>query len=498
MLKNCQRNNLLFFIICFALVLMLFGGNPAHAINASGYVHCDKNNDGKLTIDDPRAEGVVVNVKSTNIPYSNYATTDATGYFAVPLLSSPQTYIETLDPATIPSNATILIPDSGQYILHVTNPSIDPRRNFWLLSNCHLEHTCDLEVIKTATPDTVTPVPTPSCANQSGKPNSLTFKYTGGGCAASNNTQATGKAVCSGVVNDSIAVTVVAGDKKMKELYTVVPMVVAKGGEFTISTSRISSDSNIAITNYGGTENNLIHTSCSQPLKVGDVFGSLTLVAFNGQRAANNEVTYTYEITNYGDNLNNITVNDDKLGQIAVIDHLYSGETQTFSQSAEIFATTTNTVEAIGTLQSGLECLATDSATVTIQEPPDPQLSCTDGKPTALLFEYTGASCDATTNTQNGKFKCKGTLNGEEPIRVVITKDAKKVIADPNIESVYVGDQVIIYRKNGDKLASETKFDIRQGLKVLQSLTIHTSCSKPLNVGDQFGSMVLQKFIPKQ
>lgn len=56
--------------------------------------------------------------------------------------------------------------------------------------------------------------------------------------------------------------------------YTVTPSIVAPGEEFTIS---------IEITNSGGTEINEIHLSCSQPLNLGDVYGSLTLVGANGE-----------------------------------------------------------------------------------------------------------------------------------------------------------------------------------------------------------------------
>ena len=43
-----------------------------------------------------------------------------------------------------------------------------------------------------------------------------------------------------------------------------------------------------------------IHTSCSQPLEAGDQFGSLELVAFNGQDARGVEVIYSYQVTNNG------------------------------------------------------------------------------------------------------------------------------------------------------------------------------------------------------
>jgi hypothetical protein len=50
--------------------------------------------------------------------------------------------------------------------------------------------------------------------------------------------------------------------------------------------------------------------------------------------------------------------------------------------------------------------------------------------------------------------------------------------------------------KSADKFGAETNVEIRQGSSVLQDLNFHTSCSVPLAVGDQFGSLLLTEFIP--
>ena len=53
---------------------------------------------------------------------------------------------------------------------------------------------------------------------------------------------------------------------------------------------------------------------------------------------------------------------------------------------------------------------------------------------------------------------------------------------------------LVTFEATGDRLKSNLVFDIRQGSSTVQDLKIHTSCSKPLNVGDQFGSMILRGF----
>jgi len=120
--------------------------------------------------------------------------------------------------------------------------------------------------------------------------------------------------------------------------------------------------------------------------------------------------------------------------------------------------------------------------------------SCDDGKPTALVFEYIGEACSATTNFQNGKFKCEPTdLPLGALAEVVMTKDADKISVEID------GNTVKIFRCDtlGKEFPSEIKYVIPDTDGNAQSQTLHTSCPKPLNVGDQFGSLILRDFVPK-
>lgn len=112
-----------------------------------------------------------------------------------------------------------------------------------------------------------------------------------------------------------------------------------------------------------------------------------------------------------------------------------------------------------------------------------------DGKAIKVKFEYTGESCDSTTNDQEGKVKCSGDPNGAQPISINVTKDADKVSVSPN-SGILIGD-IVTFTATGNELKADLKFDILGGGGIEQSIKIHTSCSKPLGVGDQFGSMQL-------
>ncbi len=367
---------------------------------------------------------------------------------------------------------------------------------------CQLEPVvCALDVIKTATPDTIIPGPEPIC-DKKNKPTSLTFKYTGGGCGASDNTQKADKVDCQGIVDSGEAVTVTAaGGKDASKLYSVDPTMVDPGGEFTIFASKFEADSTAELTNGGGTEVNKFHTSCSQPLKVGDVFGSLTLVAIDGQGAASNLVTYDYQVTNNGDSAT-VTLIDNLFGTIAENVSVGEGQTASFTRTQEIVQTTTNIVTVTGIVATGDTCQATDTATVTVEEP---LLSCADGDPKLLVMEYTGEDCNASSNTQDPKkVKCKGAA-GLSQVRI-LANDKEKPF-DPKAKVWFDGQvtldtdttfSIVAANAGVNKLKANTVVHIfNQGGEVVQTVTFHTSCSQPLNVGDQFGSLILRTFVPE-
>ena len=359
---------------------------------------------------------------------------------------------------------------------------------------------CGLTVSKTASPDFFTAIAPPSCDTE-GKPFSLTFRYTGGGCAASDNDQKPRKTDCSGAIDNILPVTVTAGGgRRGNRPYDVLPTTVGPGDDFTITpATKFKSSSVVTLDDGSSTETIEFHTSCSQPLKVGDVFGSLTLIAINGVAVTGTPVAYHYEIRNDGSDLSNVQVVDDRLGVLASgVELEFGDDPLILDATEEIFDTTTNIVVVTGeTTAGGQICQASASATVTAEPPP---ASCADGKPTKLVFEYTGESCDATTNDQDGKLKCRGDFLGTEPVQIAVAKRNKKILVTPPDIGVAIGDMVTIESNRGKKLPSTLRIKIRRlygsKMETVQKLRIHASCSKPLEVGDQFGSLILRQFVP--
>ena len=195
---------------------------------------------------------------------------------------------------------------------------------------------------------------------------SITFRYTGADCSASDNDQGPigDKWDCEGVPGaDPVSITVIkdAGKTSTDKASVNVGDIFTLGNDF-------SSESILTV----GGQTLTFHTSCSQPLAVGDVFGSLVVVGINGLSPGAN-VTYFYTVTNVGGTDAEVTsVFDDQLGQLLGNSRgLTPNQSFTLEETALISKTTTNTVTVQGNVAGTIfECSgASDTVTVTVKEP---------------------------------------------------------------------------------------------------------------------------------
>jgi hypothetical protein len=349
------------------------------------------------------------------------------------------------------------------------NPKGDPSPN-WFVEN-FLDKDSPEVVELPAPPEPsdscqITLGPTPSCETE-GKPASLTFIFTGGTCAESANTQGS-KFTCTDYApiapGQPVEVVYVGKDPGK---FTITPEVVMVGDELVIDTTRADFHSETKLELYqGGTLVQFlnIHTSCSAPLAVGDVFASLELVAFDGATAGN-EVTYTYEVTNLGDRLSGVTLFDIPLGDIDTGGpfSLATGETRTFQTVVEINETVTNEGIFSGFLINGAACSGSDFATVTVIEP---CAECKAGT-TELTFQYLG------TQAAN--------------VVVYDDKDAKpdKKLFEGLLQP---GDEFTITPRTGQ---DDLNNDISMWVERVFNAKIHTSCSQPIGPGLIAGDLLI-------
>lgn len=165
---------------------------------------------------------------------------------------------------------------------------------------------------------------------------------------------------------------------------------VQPGGEFTVSANSYGPSgfsgtlgASIEIVVDGG-EAVEMETSGSEDIGPGFVAGDFEVMSGKSRKLhkplcpvpphgcpANQQVTYTYVLTNSGSTLTGLTLDDDKLGNILTGGTLASGHSATFTKTACLSHTTTNTATVMSSLPSGAHCAPTPAhATVTLIMPP--------------------------------------------------------------------------------------------------------------------------------
>ncbi len=104
-----------------------------------------------------------------------------------------------------------------------------------------------------------------------------------------------------------------------------------------------------------------------------------------------------------------------------------------------------------------------------------------------IVFKYVGGDCAQSDHDQGDKGECSGDP-GTAPVVVVVTnaKDGQPSLSPSS--GINVGD-LITLSTTEKKLKSATAFSITGSGS--QLLEFHTSCSAPLDVGDQFGSLLI-------
>jgi hypothetical protein len=131
------------------------------------------------------------------------------------------------------------------------------------------------------------------------------------------------------------------------------------------------------------------------------------------------------------------------------------------------------------------------------------QQFCTGGiKPQKLEMKYTGDKCTATHDEQDvGKVSCTDNVASPLPatVRIVASEKAGglgKIWFNGivNLNGTFFIDAT---NAGATTLAADTFVLIKDAVTgaVLQTIKFHTSCSQPLNEGDQFGSLELVGFV---
>ncbi|MBW2414109.1 MAG: hypothetical protein JRG76_06315, partial [Deltaproteobacteria bacterium] len=356
--------------------------------------------------------------------------------------ASPTMYIHsTLGPCTVQNNIASV---SGQFALDTQADCVGPKACLFVSKQACVEQS-----------------PGSGVDDCDGKVVSLTLEYTGLGCAdGSSNSQDPSKAICTGDANDTDPLNVLAKAKGKKKktkktkkgkktkkstddsiftkktkkstadsIYTME--TVPLNGTFQINAAdaglnNLTSSTTILLSDPNGLlEEIVFHTSCSQPLSVGDSFGSVTVIAMT---------------TTEG-------------GKVA--------------------------------LPGDEDC---------IQELPSGAPPHCLGKLEILQVRYTGSICPVSPqNSQPAdKQSCSQDMLADpnETVRVLLTDGGTGTYLD--VSGVTLGDllDATAAMAGRSNFSANTEYQVLDDVgDVIQGGNFHTSCSKPLNLGDSFGSL---------
>ena len=224
---------------------------------------------------------------------------------------------------------------------------------------------------------------------------------------------------------------------------------VSVGDTFVLGTasSGLGAQTDCVITSGGVTQHVSIHTSCSKLLESNDVYGALMVKRWSCDGPLSDEPTEG------GDDGQNDVCN-------------CHPSCLTFQYSQSNCSTTTQD-------QSGkFQCSEGDSSISDVCE-------C---HPRSMRFTYVGGEC-AISNAQSGKATCNGGVVTEAATIMCTSGDSFSNVAINDVielgGSSWLGAQTTCTVMHGSISTSIS----------LQTISIHTSCSKTLAAGDVFGAL---------
>ena len=346
------------------------------------------------------------------------------------------------------------------------------------------------------------------CKQVNDKPQQLTMRFDGGGCNA-NNSQGD-KFKCTGGLSPQFPATVQI--KATKDFDGGGDVYfngsVNLNSEFTINATGSEFPSKIFIRLNNGQEIIEMHTSCSAPLVSGDRFGSLTLLSLvtksnetcgppppppGGSCDDPTALMYTCKQT--------ITIPceiicppDVKLDCDDSTDPKYTGEAtlscdlnECVEYVDEIVGMCPITIKRTWTIKIPIPRTPGDPGDPPGPPPVIPTGDCCDqigGKPNSMILRYVGGGCSGSNNPQEGKATCSGNAGSTSPVNIKLSKDANGGGDIFFSGSVALNEDFTVTGSFG----SQTYYTINNSQ---ESGGFHTSCSKPLGVGDQFGSLLV-------
>jgi len=244
--------------------------------------------------------------------------------------------------------------------------------------------------------------PTPHCTSQL---NELVLAYLGdqfGSTTCDVTNPQGGSAGCIGdnLVSGDVSIAI----KDPTEVSADPDAGISAPGLFSITKevggvpTHLSSSTEFTATDFDGNSQDIvIHTSCSQPLNLGDRFGDFAVFSMDregdGIVALGGEIEYQYTVTNPNpDPAINVSVDDSPHGPIVSGETIAGNDTETYFITKTLFESVTNVATVTGEVGDVMCIPAVDQVDVTVSLPPQGFFDCSAAKPIdGITVEWAGA-----------------------------------------------------------------------------------------------------------
>lgn len=346
---------------------------------------------------------------------------------------------------------------------------------------CELIEVVDGQIIELRCFDPYNPNSEDICETGFGKPAALTLTYTGENCDAIQTAQDSGKYSCDGDPMMDARPYIVVSDNEEPwngDSRIYYADFVDLGSTFEALASNADEDkftSRTFVSVFTDETCDVLlqqvefHTSCSQPIRIGDQYGSIRI---DGATSTDGGFI--------GDNT-------PECGSQYI-----NGRLVITASTATLIVTA---IDSDGNQDVCEQIICEPS-----EDTGDPEDCCADGnKPTALELVYTGEGCDATTTSQDeDKYNCDGDPQFAPEVYIVASDNESATDAD----LIYFAGHVMLdeHFVITAAMADEDNFKSRTYVAIytdesmdtlLQQIEFHTSCSQPLFTGDQYGSILI-------
>jgi hypothetical protein len=334
----------------------------------------------------------------------------------------------------------------------------------------------------------------------------LDLIFSGGDCDSSKNTQSY-KFACRDFEDVAIpsSAHVVVQSTYGSQFFVGI---VEKGEMFRVGNSYHKLEGDLIVMIYESEGGKMLQklsfvASCEKPLFTNDIFGAVAVSGFGNKKyhvsgaeaSGGGEFQFNYDISNIGESdarLRDIVffVGGTELAPVALSGTVRPGNSFMDSQTLALNSTGQSIdVTALVIAESPIdsECRATDEAVVDYETERD-IVQCLDC-PFSFTFKFSGGTCDASKNYQDIHCTDKDT----------IPESAYIFIADSTFQTIFFQGHVDVgsvfeVTAAYDSFYTDTVVKIMSGdtateAKIAQIVQFHTSCRKPLFLGDTFGAI---------